>query len=139
MDHRHQVYGLPIVCAKGHILVQLKAGPCSPKETENDCEDRKSKVQPPPNQETQASKESAHVRHCVLSPVSKPRDIGGRWGYESRAEGDSVQVLNGGEEYTASNGKSPEGKTESEDYNVRQSLYVTGNRPGGILVSRFVR
>ena len=59
VHYRHQVDGLSIVCAKRYIFVQLEIGPSSPEETENDRENRKSQVQSPPNQETQASEESA--------------------------------------------------------------------------------
>ena len=107
VHHRGQVDGLLIVCAQGYILVQLKMSPSSPEETKNDCEGGKSEVQSPPDQETQASEESADVRDCVLSPVSETGDIREGWRDKSRAEGDNVQMGRRGEEYTTSNGKSP--------------------------------
>ena len=78
------------------------------------------------------------MRNCVLSPVSKTRDIGKRSGYKSRAEGDSVQVGGGGEENTASDGKCPEGEAESEDDNVQQSLYGPGSGLRGVFAVRCV-
>jgi len=76
------------------------------------------------------------MRNRVLGPISEACDIRGGWKYESRAEGDSVQVGGRGEEYAASNGESPEGEAESQDESVQQPLDGPGSGLGGIFVSR---
>lgn len=118
----NQVDSLPIVFAQGHILIQFETRPSPPGKTENNRENRESEIRFPPYQETQTSKKGAHVGDRILSPVSKPRDARERWGYESRAEGDGVQVGDGAEKYATSYGKSPEGKAENQDENARELL-----------------
>lgn len=55
------------------------------------------------------------MRDCVFSPISEPSDIRERQGHKSRTEGDNIQMGGRGEEYTTSNGESPEGETDGED------------------------
>jgi len=58
------------------------------------------------------------MRDCVFSPVSEPSDIRERQRHKSRTEGDNIQVGGRGEEYTASNGESPEREADGEDGSV---------------------